>query len=163
MVAILGPFSAHFRTHSNKMALKMEWKNDVKNSYHETLRKGNLEKWSKNAFFSLGTLPKSWKMIIFRVHFCKSEVRVPFFIHSSFNFEKNGNKMKWKNDVKMSEKWTKNANCELPYSFWQMFAWQATNNSVKSSCMFLILLCPSYCFVVMKHTFSLLNLSSCGI
>ena len=54
-------------------------------------------------------------MIIFRAHFCKSEVRVPFCIYISFilsfNFEKNGNKMKWK----MIEKWTKKANCERPY------------------------------------------------
>jgi hypothetical protein len=32
--------------------------NDVKNGYCEHPGKGNLEKWSKNAFFSLGTVPK---------------------------------------------------------------------------------------------------------
>ena len=85
---------------NKQKGIKNGMKNDVKNGYREHPGKGILEKWSKNAFFTSGTLPKRSKMIIFRVHFCKSEVRVPFFIHFSFilsfNFEKNGDKMKQK-------------------------------------------------------------------
>ena len=95
-------------------------KNDVKNGYHEHPGKEILEKWSKNAFFPLGTLPKRWKMIIFWVYFCKSKINVPFCINISFilsfNFESTLGKMerkrngKWlKNDWKMDQKcqlWT---------------------------------------------------------
>ena len=96
-------------------------KNDVKNGYRETPGMEIIEKWSKNAFFPSGTLPKKMKMIVFRVRFCKSEVRVPFYIHFSFilsfNFEKKWKQNEMENDWKMIEKWTKNANCERPY-FW---------------------------------------------
>ena len=94
-------------------------KNDVKNGYRETPGTEIIEKWSKNAFFPSGTLLKKMKMIVFRVHFCKSEVRVPFYIHFSFilsfNFEKKWKQIEMENDWKMIEKWTKNANCEQPY------------------------------------------------
>ena len=55
---------------------------------------GNYRKMKQKCIFPC-TLPKKMKMIVFRVHFCKSKVRVPFYIHFSFilsfNFEK-----KWK-------------------------------------------------------------------
>ena len=58
--------------------------------------------------FTPQTHPKRWKMNIFWVYFCKSEVRIPFCINFPFilcfNFEKNRNKMKWK----MIEEWFKN-------------------------------------------------------
>ena len=67
-VAILGPFSAHFQTHfrlifvylagNKQKGTKNGMENDVKNSYRETPGKRKLEKWSKNAIFSSGTLPK---------------------------------------------------------------------------------------------------------
>ena len=80
-------------------------KNDVKNDYRETPRMEIIEKWSKNAIFPSGTLPKKMKMIVFRVHFCKSEVRVPFYIHFSFiltfNFEPKWNGKWLKNGLKM--------------------------------------------------------------
>ena len=80
-------------------------KNDVKNGYRETPGMEIIEKWSKNAFFPSGTLPKKMKMIVFRVHFCKSEVRVPFYIHFSFilsfNFEKKWEQNEMENDWKM--------------------------------------------------------------
>ena len=105
-VAILGPFLAHFHVFGRETN-KREWKWCEKwlpwTPY--PVQKG---KWCENAFFSPGTLPKRWKMILFWVHFCNSKVRVPFFIHFSsilsFNFENNGNKMKWK----MIQKWFKN-------------------------------------------------------
>jgi hypothetical protein len=38
--------------------MKNDAKNDVKNGYREHPGKEILEKWSKNAFFPPGTLPK---------------------------------------------------------------------------------------------------------
>ena len=75
-------------------------KNDVKNGYRETPGKGISEKWCKNAFFSPGTVPKrsffgsflqkrGWGSIF--LAFC-----IHFYFILSFNFGKNGNKMKWK-------------------------------------------------------------------
>ena len=64
MVAILGPFLAHFQTHFWLIFMYLAEKqtkgneNDVKNGYHEHPGKENLEKWCKNAFFPPGTLPK---------------------------------------------------------------------------------------------------------
>ena len=52
MVAILGPFSAHFQTHFQLIFVYWQtnkqngMKNDVKNGYHEHPRKEILEKWS---------------------------------------------------------------------------------------------------------------------
>jgi hypothetical protein len=53
------------------------------------------------------------------VPFCKSEVRVPFCIHFSFIPFSKLKQNEMENDLKMSKKWTKNANCdsvcERPY------------------------------------------------
>ena len=67
-------------------------------------------------------------MIIFRVHFCNSKVRVPFFIHFSFilsfNFEKKWNGKWMKNGPKMptvndpNEKWIKNGTLTLLLQKW---------------------------------------------
>jgi hypothetical protein len=103
-----------FGREKKQKGMKNGMKNDVKNGYHEHHGKEISEKWSKNAFSPPGTLPKRSKKIIFRVHFCKSKARVPFYIHFyfilNFNFEKNGNKMKWK----MIVKWTEHASYEQP-------------------------------------------------
>jgi hypothetical protein len=57
LVAIFGSFSSIWWRNKQKET-KNGTENDVKNSYRETPGKGNLEKWSKNAFFSPGTVPK---------------------------------------------------------------------------------------------------------
>ena len=67
-VAILGPFSAHFQTHFRLIFMYLAEKqtkvtendveNDAKNGYREHPGKEILEKWSKNAFFPSGTVPK---------------------------------------------------------------------------------------------------------
>ena len=63
-VAILGPFSAHFQTHFWLIFMYLAEKqtkvteNDAKNGYREHPGKEILEKWSKNAFFPSGTVPK---------------------------------------------------------------------------------------------------------
>ena len=45
------------------------------------------------------------------MHFsCQAHCQFSFFIHSQFIFEKKMEQKEMKNDVKMSEKWTKNAN-----------------------------------------------------
>ena len=55
--AIFGSFSSIWQRNKQN-GTKNGTENDVKNSYHETSRKGNFKKGSKNAFFSPGTLPK---------------------------------------------------------------------------------------------------------
>jgi hypothetical protein len=84
--------------------MKNGMENDVKNGCCEHPGNGMIEKWSKNAFFSSGTVPKRAKMIIFQFPFCTSRGRVPSFNHfsiiPSFILKYNGIKMKWK----MSEK-----------------------------------------------------------
>ena len=67
-VAILGAFSAHFQTHFRLIFMYLAEKqikvtendveNDAKNGYREHPGKEILEKWSKNAFFLSGTVPK---------------------------------------------------------------------------------------------------------
>ena len=39
-----------------------------------------------------------------------------FFFHSQFQFWEKWKQNEMENDLKMSEKWTENANCERPYS-----------------------------------------------
>ena len=55
--AIFGSFSCIWQRNKQR-GIKNDVKNDVKNGYHEHPGKENLEKWSKNAFFPPGTLPK---------------------------------------------------------------------------------------------------------
>ena len=78
--------------------------NGMENGYCKHPGNRIIEKWSKNPFFSPGTVPKRAKMIIFQFPFGKSKGRVPFCNHFSFILgfilEHNGIKMKWK----MSEK-----------------------------------------------------------
>jgi hypothetical protein len=62
MVAILGPFSAHFQTHFWLIFVYLaekQTKSDVKNGYHDQPGKEISEKWSKNAFSPSGTLSVS--------------------------------------------------------------------------------------------------------
>ena len=89
--------------------------NDVKNSYREIPGKGILGKWSKNAFFSPGTLPKKMKNVHFSgPFFAKARLGFHFlFIFLSFSVSIL-RKMETKWNVKMSEKLTENANCERP-------------------------------------------------
>ena len=70
--------------------------NDVKNSHRETPGKGKLEIWQAHC-------QKDEKWIILGSIFAKERLGFhfsfifhSFFIHFSFNFEKIGNKMKWK-------------------------------------------------------------------
>ena len=123
-------------------------KNDVKNGYCEHPRKEILEKWSKNAFFPSGTLPKRWKMIIFWVYFCKSEVRVPFCINFSFilsfKYEKNGNKMNWK----MVEEWLKmDQKCQLWTTLMSGYGWSAFLFPIYSSSVMHLCSYSSSCWV----------------
>ena len=124
-VAILGPFSAHFRLIFVYLAEKQTKGNekwDEKWCEKWLLwnpRNGNYRKMKQKCIFPFRHTAKKMKMIVFRVHFCKSKVRVPFYIHFSFilsfNFEKKWKQNEMENDWKMIEKWTKNANCEQPY------------------------------------------------
>ena len=61
--------------------------NDVKNSYRETPGKGKLEIWQAHC-------QKDEKWIILGSIFAKERFHFSFIL--SFNFETNGNKMKWK-------------------------------------------------------------------
>jgi hypothetical protein len=54
---IFGSFLCIWQRNKQK-GIKKDVKNDVKNGNHERSGKGILEKWSKNAFFPPGTLPK---------------------------------------------------------------------------------------------------------
>jgi hypothetical protein len=76
---IFGSFLSIWQRNKQK-GTKNGMENDVKIGYREHPGNGIIEKWSKNAFFSPGTVPKRAKMIIFRFPFCKSEGRVPFSI-----------------------------------------------------------------------------------
>ena len=83
--AIFGSFSNSFSflsiwQRNKQKGAKNGLQNDVKNVYREHPGMENLEKWWENAFFSPGTVPKRWKMIIFQFTFCKIEVRVPFWV-----------------------------------------------------------------------------------
>ena len=55
---IFGSFSCSIWQRNKQKGIKNDAKNDVKNGYREHPGKENLEKWSKNAFFPPGTLPK---------------------------------------------------------------------------------------------------------
>ena len=120
--AIFGSFLSIWQRNKQKVA-KNGMQNDVKNVYHEHSGKENLEKWWENAFFSPGTVPKRWKMIIFQFTFCKIEVRVPFWVpfcqkinifisisfDSEFHFRVKCNENELKNEVKngwKSQLWT---------------------------------------------------------
>ena len=125
-------------------------KNGVKNGYREHPGKEILEKWSKNAFFPSGTLPKRWKMIIFRVYFCKSKVRVPFCITVIFlSFSVS---ILRKMETKWNGKWLKNnwkmdQKCQLWTSlllvfwlnvvefFWREARWPGPKTNLSSWCM----------------------------
>jgi len=54
---IFGSFLCIWQRNKQK-GTKNDVKNDVKNGYREHPGKEILEKWSKNAFFPSGTLPK---------------------------------------------------------------------------------------------------------
>ena len=99
--------STELKQRNKQKGIKNDVKNDVKNGYREHPGKENLEKWSKNAFFPEipsrhTSTAKKMKNDHFRVHFCNSKVRVPFFTHFSFilsfNFEK-----KWKQNEMENE------------------------------------------------------------
>ena len=105
----------------------------MKNVYCEHPRKENLEKWSENAFFSPGTVPKRWKwpflgslFVKARLgfHFWKMNIsNFIFYFILSFNSKKNGTKKESRMKWKMNEKWVKKVNCEWPYCshFWLIF------------------------------------------
>jgi hypothetical protein len=65
---IFGLFSSIWQRNKQKET-KNGTENNVKKSYHETPGKGNLEKWSKNAFFSLRHKAKKMKNDHFSVPF----------------------------------------------------------------------------------------------
>ena len=121
-VAIFGPFSAHF--HFRLIFVYLAEKQTKGNEKWDEKWcekwlpwnpwNGNYRKMKQKCIFPFRPTAK-----VFRVHFCKSKVKVPFYIHFSFilsfNFEKKWKQNEMENDWKMIEKWTKNASCERPY------------------------------------------------
>ena len=100
---IFGSFLSIWQRNKQK-GTKNGMENDVKNGYCETPGKWILGKWSKNAFFSPGTLPKNEKCSFFGFIFAKARLGFHFlFISLSFSVS-----ILRKMETKWNGKWFKN-------------------------------------------------------